>query len=74
MKFARFCFSAALITGALALSQPAFAQNNQGQNNNSQGRVRGAPGPLVGAGIAGLPVLLVAGGIYWIVRRRKKPN
>jgi hypothetical protein len=29
---------------------------------------RGAPGPLMGAG---LPVLLIGGGIYWIVRRRK---
>jgi LPXTG-motif cell wall-anchored protein len=56
----------------LALSVPALAQNNQGQNNNNQGGgVRGAPGPLVGAG---LPVLLVGGGIYWIVRRRKRAN
>ena len=58
----------------LALSGvPALAQNNndQGQNNNDQGgggRARGAPGPIMGAS---LPVLLVAGGIYWVVRRRK---
>ena len=62
----------------LTLSFPAFAQNdqgqnnnNKGQNNNNQGRVRGAPGPLLGAG---LPVLLVGAGIYWIVRRRKNAN
>jgi LPXTG-motif cell wall-anchored protein len=60
----------------LALSVPALAQNNQGGNNNSQGGnnnsqggARGAPGPLVGAG---LPVLLVAGGVYWLVRRKKR--
>jgi LPXTG-motif cell wall-anchored protein len=63
----------------LALSVPALARNpnnngNHGQGNNGNGNgnggnVRGAPGPLVGAG---LPVLLVGGGIYWIVRRRKK--
>jgi LPXTG-motif cell wall-anchored protein len=54
----------------LALSVPALAQNNQGQNNNDQGRgVHGAPGPLMGAG---LPVLLIGGGIYWIVRRKKR--
>jgi hypothetical protein len=58
----------------LALSVPALAQNNQGQNNNDQGgSVRGAPGPLVGTG---LPVLLIGGGIYssigyWLVRRKK---
>jgi hypothetical protein len=56
----------------LALSVPALAQNQNGQggNNNNQGnRVRGAPGPLMGAGL--LPVFLVGGGIYWLVRRKK---
>ena len=56
----------------LALSVPALAKNdkgNQGNGNGNGGNVRGAPGPLVGAG---LPVLLIGGGIYWIVRRRKK--
>ena len=68
----------------LALSVPALAQNpnnngnhgqgnngNHGQGNNGNGNggnVRGAPGPVVGAG---LPLLLIGGGIYWIVRRRK---
>jgi len=47
---------------------PALAQNNRGQNNQGQNNVRGAPGPLMGAG---LPVLLIGGGIYWIVRRKK---
>lgn len=55
----------------LALSVPALAQNNQGQNNNDQGRVRGAPGPIVGAG---LPILLIGGGIYWLVRRRNRAS
>ena len=56
----------------LALSVPALAKNdkgNQGNGNGNGGNVRGAPGPLAGAG---LPVLLIGGGIYWIVRRRKK--
>jgi hypothetical protein len=59
----------------LALSVPALAQNQNGQggNNNNQGnRVRGAPGPLMGAGL--LPVLLVGGGVYWLVRRKKTPS
>jgi LPXTG-motif cell wall-anchored protein len=58
---------------------PALAGNNQGGNNNNQGGnnnnqgggFSGAPGPLVGAG---LPVLLVGGGIYWLVRRRKRTS
>ena len=54
----------------LALSVPALAQDNQGQNNDNQG-VRGAPGPLAGAG---LPVLLIGAGIYWMVRRKKRAD
>ena len=57
---------------ALALSVPALAGNdkgNQGNGNGNGGNLRGAPGPLAGAG---LPVLLIGGGIYWIVRRQKK--
>ena len=60
--------------GPLRQSYQGQNNNNQGQNNqgqNNQGGYRGAPGPLVGAG---LPVLLVAGGIYWIMRRRKSPS
>ena len=56
----------------LALSVPASAKNdkgNQGNGNGNGGNVRGAPGPLVGAG---LPVILIGGGIYWIVRRQKQ--
>jgi LPXTG-motif cell wall-anchored protein len=62
------------LSGVPALAQNNQGQNNQGQNNQGQnnqggGGVRGAPGPLIGAG---LPVLLVGGGIYWLVRRRKR--
>jgi hypothetical protein len=47
----------------LTLSLPALAKND-----NDKG-VKGAPGPVVGAG---LPLLLIGGGIYWVVRCRKK--
>ena len=56
----------------LALSVPALATNdkgNQGNGNGNGGNLRGAPGPLMGAG---LPVLLIGGGIYWVVRRRQR--
>jgi hypothetical protein len=32
-------------------------------------RSRGAPGPIVGAG---LPFLVVGGGVYWLVRRKNR--
>jgi hypothetical protein len=56
----------------LALSVPALAKNdkgNQGNGNGNGGNVHGAPGPLAGAS---LPLLLIGGGIYWVIRRRKQ--
>jgi uncharacterized protein YdeI (BOF family) len=59
----------------LALSVPALAQdnqggNNQGQNNDNQGGgAHGAPGPLMSTG---LPMLLIGGGIYLMVRQKKR--
>jgi hypothetical protein len=56
----------------LALSVPALAGggNDQGQNQGGNGgNYRGAPGPVAGAG---LPVLLIGGGIFWLVWRRKR--
>jgi hypothetical protein len=37
--------------------------------NWQNGGVHGAPGPIAGAG---LPVLAVGYGFYWLVRRRRK--
>jgi len=64
------------IVASTILISPAFAQNqggnNQGGNNNNQGGgFHGAPGPIAGAS---LPVLAVGFGVYWLVRRRRKPN
>ena len=56
----------------LALSVPALAKDDKGDKGDKGDKdkgVKGAPGPLVGAG---LPVILIAGGIYWIVRRQKQ--
>jgi hypothetical protein len=37
--------------------------------NWQNGGVHGAPGPIAGAG---LPVLAVGYGVYWLVRRRRR--
>jgi len=57
------------IVASTILISPAFAQNQGG--NNQGGGYHGAPGPIVGAS---LPVLAVGFGVYWLVRRRRKPN
>jgi hypothetical protein len=54
----------------LALSAPALAATPSPCPTCT---VRGAPGPVAGAGLVALPVLLIGGGIYWIVRRKKAP-
>jgi LPXTG-motif cell wall-anchored protein len=61
------------MTLLLALSVPALAQTASTLSSAPTPAAKpkpavGAPGPLVGAG---LPVLLIGGGIYWLVRRRK---
>ena len=79
MKFAQLGTLFAL-AGALVFGIPNFAKagnnqggNNQGGNNqggNSQGgAIRGAPGPVAGAGI---PFLVVGYGVYWLIKRRRK--
>jgi hypothetical protein len=57
-----------------ALSLPALADRDDGKrwgDGDSGGRdhVHGAPGPIAGAG---LPILAVGYGVYWLVRRRRK--
>jgi hypothetical protein len=65
----------AAIVASTILISPAFAQNNQGNDNqrgnNQGGRYHPAPGPIAAAG---LPVLAVGFGVYWLIRRRRKPE
>jgi hypothetical protein len=61
----------AIVVSAILIS-PAFAHDNQREGDNDHGRhFHGAPGPIAGAG---LPVLAVGYGVYWLVRRRRKAN
>jgi hypothetical protein len=58
--------------GAVVFGTPnlANAENCDG-NCNEQGNkpARGAPGPIAGAG---LPVLAVGYGVYWLIKRRRR--
>jgi hypothetical protein len=71
-SFAKITLSAALLTlGALSpLGIVALANDHDHHWDNDHGRgdMRGAPGPIAGAG---LPVLAVGYGVYWLIRRRK---
>jgi hypothetical protein len=43
----------------------------QGGTNWSDGGVHGAPGPIAGAG---LPIIVVGLGAYWLVRRYRRKS
>lgn len=64
----------ALAMATVAL--PAQACNDRGNCANAPGQnkpehVSGAPGPIAGAG---LPILAVGYGVYWLLKRRRKPT
>ena len=45
--------------------------HDHGHDRGDDHGYHGAPGPIVGAG---LPVLAIGYGVYWLVKRRRKPN
>jgi opacity protein-like surface antigen len=62
----------AAVVLTMALLSPAFAGDGQGQNGQGQNGngLRGAPVPLMGAGLPGLAIG-IGYGVYWLVRRRR---
>jgi len=71
VKIASSILSAAALAFALTMvSPPALACNGNGNCSNAPGpTVHGARGPIAGAG---LPLIAVGYGVYWLVKRRRK--
>jgi hypothetical protein len=74
MKIALSTLSAAALAFTLmTVAPPALACNDNGNCVNAPGHnkdnVSGVPGPIAGAG---LPVLAIGYGVYWLVKRRRK--
>lgn len=56
--------------GSFVAYQASGAKQPHG-GSPTGGGIHGAPGPLAGAG---LPVVAVGYGVYWLVRRRREGN
>ena len=54
-----------------ALSPDNWIYEGGNAANWKNGGIHGAPGPIAGAG---LPVLAIGYGIYWVVRRQRRKN
>jgi hypothetical protein len=67
-RIARILAGAAIVAVLGAAALPAFSQTAV---PTAVPVHRGAPGPIAGAG---LPVLAVGFGVYWLIRRRRKPE
>ena len=68
--------SAAALAALLAvLTLPLFATSTLALgncvSNCSSGNLHGAPGPIAGAG---LPILAIGYGVYWLIKRRRKSD
>jgi hypothetical protein len=71
---AKIALSVALMTmvAQVSFGMAALADRDHDGDRDHGNRdhgVHGAPGPIAGAG---LPVLAVGYGVYWLIRRRRK--
>jgi hypothetical protein len=72
-KMKRLILSSALLTAlcvpALAMGWTGWGGNQGGNSQGGGGSYRGVPGPIAGAG---LPIVAVGYGVYWLIRRRRR--
>ena len=71
----KLALCAALMVVALPALSMAKDKDSDGGDHDRNDRgghgTHGVPGPLVGAG---LPFIAVGYGVYWLVRRRRRPE
>jgi hypothetical protein len=75
MKIALYTFAAAALA-LMIVAPPAQACNGKGDCDRDDrpahhvsGHASGAPAPIAGAG---LPVLAIGYGVYWLIKRRRR--
>jgi hypothetical protein len=64
-----FLSMAALVPAGVYFTATLFFPPDQVYTYVGQGTFRGAPGPIVGAG---LPFAAVGYGVYWLMKRRRR--
>jgi hypothetical protein len=64
----RILAATAFTFGLAWVALPQFTTSTMAQSTSTR-PVRGAPGPLIGAG---LPVVAIGFGVYWLVRRKRR--
>jgi hypothetical protein len=71
MKAITNCLSAAILASLLGvITMPVSITPSEAQIQiDLAKKYRGAPGPIVGTG---LPVLVIAGGAFWVVTRLRR--
>ena len=64
----------ALVTAIiLVIVDPAFAMGRL-PDPSGPGNVRGAPGPIAGAGLLLILTVVIGAGAYWLFKRFRKTN
>jgi len=66
-----FVGMAAAVPAGVYFTVSLFFPPDQSYTYVGQGTYRGAPGPIAGAG---LPILAVGYGVYWMIKRRRKAD
>ena len=66
-----FVGMAAAVPAGVYFTASLFFPPDQSYTYVGQGAYHGAPGPIVGAG---LPILAVGYGVYWMIKRRRKAD